>query len=77
MLEKLLAEIQAGGSLDTVTLAEKLNTSPELVRVMLEHLERSGHIRSYAACDTGCGECGLKNMCSSAQATRGVKLWQA
>ncbi len=77
MLEQLMAEIQTGGSWDTQALAVKLNTSPEFVKAMLEYLERNGQIHSYLACDSGCGQCGLKSMCSSVQATRGVKLWQA
>lgn len=74
MLEKLLAEIiQAGGPLETGTLASRLDTSPKMVEAMLMHLEQSGHIQSFRFCNDGCGGCALKSDCDP---TSSVRLWQ-
>jgi hypothetical protein len=72
VLEKLLAEIRAGGPLETRTLATCLNTSPKMVEAMLMHLQQIGHIESYQSCNDGCGGCAMKSECSSAPA---IRLW--
>jgi len=73
MLEKLLVEIRAGGPLETVRLAARLDTSPKMVEAMLMHLQQTGHIQSYQSCNDGCGGCSLKSECGSAPS---VRLWQ-
>lgn len=74
MLERLVAEIQMGGTLETGVLAAKLGTSPKLVQAMLEHLQRTGFIKSYVNCDNlGCQSCSLSDACGSSPA---VRLWQ-
>ena len=50
MLEKLLEEIRRGGTLETGALAKKLGTTPQMVQVLLEHLQRTGHISPYQGC---------------------------
>ncbi len=60
MLEQLLAEIRSGGTLEVNDLAKKLGVSPQLVVVMLDHLQRSGYLRPYETCGEGCGGCSLK-----------------
>lgn len=75
MLEKLLAEIQAGGTLEVNTLARKLNASPQLITLMLEHLQRAGHLRPYQqACESGCEACSLQGDCIHLPAP---KLWSS
>ncbi len=74
MLEKLLAEIRSGGTLEVNSLADRLGTTPALVQAMLEHLQRSGHIRAYQACADACGGCSLKGECHGGAGV--VKLWQ-
>jgi predicted ArsR family transcriptional regulator len=76
MLEKLLNEIRAGGTLETGALAARLGTSPQLVEAMLEHLQRSGLIRAYDNCGDGCQGCGLRDACGS-QPRRAPRLWQS
>ena len=73
MLEKLLHEIEQGGTLETSVLAARLGTSPQLVAAMLEHLQRLGRIGSYTDCASGCGGCSLQEACSSRPA---VRFWQ-
>lgn len=73
MLEQLLNEIRNGGTLETTVLAARLGTSPELVSVMLDHLQRLGLIHAYDDCTGGCGGCALQESCSSPPSLR---LWQ-
>ncbi|MCS7011029.1 MAG: FeoC-like transcriptional regulator [Anaerolineales bacterium] len=76
MLEQLLAEIRGGGTLEVSVLAKRLNTTPDLVTVMLEHLQRSGYLRSYEPCDDTCNECALKSACRMKDLSSGMRLWQ-
>ncbi len=77
MLEQLLDEIRAGGSLEVSALSKKLGASPQLISVMLEHLQRSGYIRPYETCGDGCGGCSLKTQCNHAGHVNLLKMWQA
>lgn len=76
MLEQLLEEIRAGGTLEVNALAKKLDVSPQLIVVMLDHLQRSGYIRPYETCGEGCGGCSLKGECSHAARVDLLKMWQ-
>jgi hypothetical protein len=76
MLEQLVKEICAGGTLETQALAARLGTSPRLVQAMLEHLQRAGVIRSYVDCGEGCQGCGLSEACNT-QKHSTVRLWQS
>lgn len=76
MLEQLLAEIRSGGTLEVSALAIRLNTTPELVTVMLEHLQRSGYLRAYEGCEQACAACSLKSACQLKQTVAGARLWQ-
>ena len=73
MLEELLKEIRAGGTLETRVLAKHLGATPELVEVMLEHLQRAGFIHPYVHCGEGCQGCSLRSACGSQSVLR---LWQ-
>lgn len=72
MLEKLLNEIRLGGTLEVNALAQKLGASPQLVTLMLEHLQRAGYLQPYASCGDGCSGCGLQGDCQHLSAP---KLW--
>jgi len=63
MLEKLLAELRAGGTFETGELAVRLGTTPELLSAMLAHLQRVGLIQSFDTCSDACAECSLSNAC--------------
>lgn len=77
MLEQLLAEIQAGGTLETGALASRLGTSPQMVLAMLEHLRLNGTIRAYSTCGDGCEGCNLKSSCSPGERAGTIRLWQS
>ncbi len=76
MLEQLIAEIRAGGTLEVNALAARLQTSPQLIEAMLEHLQRNGLIQSYVHCGDGCQGCSLQAACNSKQGTT-TRLWQS
>jgi FeoC-like transcriptional regulator len=76
MLEQLVKEIRAGGTLETGTLAARLGTTPQLIEAMLGHLQRSGFIQDYVSCSDGCQGCSLQDACK--QKTPGaIRLWQS
>jgi hypothetical protein len=77
MFDKLVKEIQSGGSFDINTLAQRLDTTPELVKLMLEQLQKMGHIKAYEACTSSCDHCGLKSSCSSPAGSKRITLWQS
>ncbi len=74
MLEQLMNEICAGGTLETGVLATRLGTSPRLIEAMLEHLQRAGLIQPYVSCADGCQGCSLRDGCRRQDA---IHLWQS
>lgn len=75
MLQQLINEIRAGGTLETGTLAARLGTTPQLVEAMLEHLQRNGLIQAYISCSDGCLGCSLQDACRKTPGT--IRLWQS
>ncbi len=74
MLENLLDEIRAGGTLQPAALAAKLNISVGLVEMMLEDLERRGLIvQVNTNCGEPCGGCPLVGECAVVNPHR--RLW--
>ena len=63
MLEELIELIRQGGSFDTTFLAKRLNTTPEMVTAMIEHLQRSGIIKTYQPGFSPCEQCALTGAC--------------
>jgi hypothetical protein len=57
-------------------LAIRLDTSPQLVEVMLEHLQRAGYIKDYTSCGDGCQGCSLRDACGT-QRRDSLRLWQS
>jgi hypothetical protein len=76
MLEELISEIHAGGTLEVGRLASRLGTSPEMVEAMLMYLQRSGLIQPYVDCGDGCQGCGLSDACKPPRKNSSVRLWQ-
>ena len=67
MLEQLLSEIKKGDTTSPVTLAKRLNTTPQMVDAMLSTLERMGYLRAIKEeCHDGtCGGCPVSGYCNS------------
>ena len=58
MLKKLQSILKRGGAVTVDNVARELDTPPELVHGMLEHLARTGWLRQMSAsCDTTCSDC--------------------
>ena len=76
MLEQLVKEIREGGTLEVGTLATRLNTTPQLIEAMLEHLQQSGLIQAYASCSDGCQGCSLQDSCKKPNQST-IRLWQS
>jgi hypothetical protein len=74
MLQQLLKEIRTGGTLETHALAKRLGTTPQIVRAMLEHLDRLGLVEAYADCSDGCRGCDLSPSCGH---TAQGRLWKS
>lgn len=73
MIERLLAELDRGQTLSVDKLAMRLETTPALVEMMLEHLERQGRVERVEFCRGTCAECPLDPFC---QAENPQRLWQ-
>jgi hypothetical protein len=67
MLEKLLTELRTNGLSSAASLAEKLDTTPQMVTAMLDQLERMGYLRTIQeSCEGGsCGACAVNSFCTS------------
>ena len=76
MLEQLLQEIRAGGTIEARSVAVRLGTSPQLIEAMLEHLQRNGFIQQYINCSDGCQGCNVRDACNNAAGNK-VRLWQS
>lgn len=76
MLEELLNSIKEGGSFDKTFLAKKLNTTPEMVEAMIEHLTRAGLIKNYEPGCSSCDHCALSGACDPEKRKREIgHLW--
>lgn len=74
MLVKLQAMLQRGGTVTLDQAARELDTSPEVVRAMMEHLVRTGLLRQMtASCESACTGCLLARECG--RTTQGT-VWQ-
>ena len=66
MLNRLLELLRAGGTHRVADLARQLETTPELVEVMLEDLARMGYLRPVGGeCGGGCAGCSLAGLCAA------------
>jgi hypothetical protein len=73
LLERLVARVRQGGTLETSRLASEFEAPVEMIEAMLEHLQRQGLISEFVRCSDGCDGCGLQAGCSSAPQMR---LWR-
>lgn len=68
MLERLIALLEEGGTYRVADLARALDTTPELVEMMLEDLARRGRIRpvdpTCPSSHAACADCPLASHCS-------------
>ena len=73
MLERLVELLRPGDTRNVNELARIMDTSPEMVRAMLEHLSRLGYLKAIDnTCNAACGDCPLASSC---KASAGEKIW--
>ncbi|RME37282.1 MAG: MarR family transcriptional regulator [Thermoflexia bacterium] len=70
MLEELLRILRARGTHRVVDLARALGTTPALVEMMLEELQRRGFVKPVTTCAEACTSCPLAGQCIPAQPGR-------
>ena len=57
MFNKLMALLRRGGAVTIDQMAHELETTPEVVNGMIDHLVRAGSLRQMSAsCETTCSE---------------------
>ncbi len=74
MFDKLMTRLKRGGTVTIDQMARELDTSPEVVSGMIEHMTRQGWLRSMSAsCDSMCSACTFARDCGRVEKTR---TWQ-
>ena len=75
MLEKLMSKLKRGGTVTVDEMARELDTTPEVVAGMIDHLTRAGQLRPMnVSCDLACNQCLLVRDCQKPQRSR---VWLA
>ncbi|MFZ5807936.1 MAG: FeoC-like transcriptional regulator [Chloroflexota bacterium] len=75
MLQQILQAFDQHLTLNTFQLARQLETSPELIEAMLDHLQRIGAIQAVEAGGEGCSACPMLGACSGCH--RSLKMWRS
>ncbi len=74
MFNKLMALLKQGGTVTVDQIAREMETSPEVVNGMIDHMSRQGWLRAMAAsCDSACNACLFVRDCSRVEKGR---VWQ-
>jgi DNA-binding MarR family transcriptional regulator len=75
MFDKLLAVLKRGGTVTVAEVARELDTTPEVVSGMIDHLTRAGQLQPMSvSCDFACNQCLLVRDCRKPQPNR---LWRS
>ena len=74
MFHKLMALLNRGHTVTIDQLARELDSTPEVVSGMIDHMTRQGWLRSMSAsCDSACSACMFTRDCVRPEQ---VRLWQ-
>ncbi len=74
MLDKLMSRLKRSGTVTVDEIARDLDTPPEVVTGMIEHLTRTGQLQPMnVSCDFACNQCLLVRDCRKPQRSR---VWQ-
>lgn len=74
MFDKLLVMLKHGGTRTVDDIARELDTTPEVIGGMIDHLARAGQLHlMLASCDLACNQCLLVRDCQKPQRGR---VWQ-
>ena len=67
MLDKIMALLKRNSTVTIDQMARELDTSPEMVSGMIDHMTRQGWLRSMSAsCDSACSACLFARDCTRA-----------
>jgi hypothetical protein len=71
MLEKLMSMLNRGGTVTVAEMARHLDTTPEVVAGMIDHMTRTGQLHPMnVSCDLACNQCLLVRDCHKPQRSR-------
>ena len=71
MFDRLLTMLKRGGTITIDQMACELDTSPEVVSGMIDHMARQGWLRAMSAsCDSACSACTFSRDCVRVEKTR-------
>jgi len=74
MFDKLMSMLKRGGTVTVDQMARELDTSPELVGQMIEHLTSTGWLRQMGiSCEGACNQCVFVRDCRRVGESR---VWQ-
>lgn len=77
VLNELLKIIEETELTSTSKAAEALGVTPDLVRVMLDDLQRMGFIRKISVDGSGCGGCHKCSSCTSeGKSLNKIEMWE-
>jgi hypothetical protein len=75
MFDKLLAVLKRGGTVTVDEVARELDTTPEVVTGMIDHMARGGQLQPMSvSCDLVCNQCLVVRDCRKPQRDR---VWRA
>lgn len=74
MFDKLMSILKRGGTVTVDQMARELDTSPELVGQMINHLANAGWLRQMGvSCEGACNQCVFARDCRRVGESR---VWQ-
>lgn len=74
MFDKLMSMLKRGGTVTVDEMARTLDTTPEVVAGMIDHMARTGQLRPMkVSCDLACNQCLLVRDCQKPNHSR---VWQ-
>ena len=75
MFDKLMTRLKRGGTVTVDEMARELDTTPEVVAGMIDHLTRTGQLHPMnMSCDLACNQCLLVRDCQGPSRSR---VWLA
>lgn len=75
MIDQLRAMLKRGGTLTLEQIAHELDTTPEMIVQLLDHLERNGLLRQISRdCQATCDGCYLAQACAR---SAGQRIWSS
>ncbi len=71
MFDKLMSMLKRGGTVTVAEMARELDTTPEVVTGMIDHMTRTGQLHPMkVSCDLACNQCLLVRDCHKPQCSR-------